>query len=79
MPGMKALIQEAETNLAALEARLAASKYEIKCSDLLAELERMSDRIGRAWGVVNHLKAVKDAEVCMCRVFALVRPERAAE
>ena len=61
-PGMKALIEEAEGALAKLEARLTKDKYEINCVDFLAELERMSDRIGRAWGVVNHLKAVKDTE-----------------
>jgi len=62
MPGMKALIEEAETALAALEARLVANNYEIRCTELLADLERMSDRVGRAWGVVNHLKAVRDNE-----------------
>jgi hypothetical protein len=61
-PGMKALIEEAEGSLASLEARLAKDNYEINCVEFLAELERMSDRIGRAWGVVNHLKAVKDTE-----------------
>lgn len=61
-PGMKMLIGEAEAALAALEVRLVKDKYEIKCTEFLSELERMSDRIGRAWGVVNHLKAVKDTE-----------------
>ena len=61
-PGMKALIKDAEGALAALETRLAENNYEIDCKEFLFELERMSDRIGRAWGVVNHLKAVKDTE-----------------
>jgi len=70
-PGMKALIGEAETALGALEARLVKDNYEIKCSEFLAELERMSDRIGRAWGVVNHLKAVKDTEALRNAVEAV--------
>ena len=60
--GMKMLIEEAEGALAALEARLVKDNYEINCKEFLFELERMSDRIGRAWGVINHLKAVKDTE-----------------
>jgi len=60
--GMKMLIEEAEGALAALEARLVKDNYEINCKEFLFELERMSDRIGRSWGVINHLKAVKDTE-----------------
>ena len=71
MPGMKALILEAETTLALLEARLVQNKYDIKCAELLSELERMSDRIGRAWGVVNHLKGVKDNEALRNAVEAV--------
>ena len=71
LPGMKALIEEAEASLASLEARLAKDNYEISCNEFLAELERMSDRIGRAWGVVNHLKAVKDTEALRNAVEAV--------
>lgn len=71
LPGMKALIEDAEAALSSLEARLTKDDYEINCADFLAELERMSDRIGRAWGVVNHLKAVKDTEALRNAVEAV--------
>jgi oligopeptidase A len=71
MPGMKALIEDAEAALGALETRLAENNYQIECTELLAGLERMSDRIGRAWGVVNHLKAVKDTEALRNAVEAV--------
>lgn len=71
LPGMKTLIEDAEAALASLEARLARSDYKIECTQLLADLERMSDRIGRAWGVVNHLKGVKDTEALRNAVEAV--------
>jgi oligopeptidase A len=46
-------------------------------SGLVEPLERISDRLGRPWGVVSHLKAVRDSEALRTAVET-VQPEKVA-
>ena len=46
-------------------------------SGLVEPLERISDRLGRTWGVVSHLKAVRDSEALRAAVET-VQPEKVA-
>lgn len=57
VPGMKQVLAELEAELAALEADVAPT-----WEGLVQPLERLSDRLSFSWGVVQHLKAVKDSE-----------------
>ena len=60
VPAIKELVEESRNNLKALEADLANGV--VPASDLFGRVERLGDKVGRAWGVVNHLKGVKDTE-----------------
>ena len=60
LPAMQELIKDAEGSLAKLEARLKESGYQMKCSEFLGEVEKLSDHVERSWGVVQHLKGVRD-------------------
>lgn len=73
VPGIKALIQQSEKNLSNLESDL-SSGVKISAADLIMRVERMSDKVGRSWGIVNHLKAVKDTEPLRTAVEA-VQPD----
>ena len=42
---------------------------------LVEPLERIGDRLGRVWGLVSHLKAVKDSEA-LRKAYEEVQPER---
>ncbi|KAJ1473358.1 hypothetical protein T484DRAFT_1836536 [Baffinella frigidus] len=45
--------------LAALEADLEKKAFVMSTAELLPLLEKMTDHLGRSWGIVSHLKAVK--------------------
>lgn len=57
MPGIKALLTQLGKEIDALESNVSAT-----WEGLINPLERISDRLGRAWGTISHLKAVKDNE-----------------
>lgn len=57
-PGMRALLEQAEARLVALEEAHSVAGVDT----LLADLEAVGDPVFRAWGVVSHLKGVKDTE-----------------
>jgi len=56
-PGIRALLAQLESELARLEAGLVPS-----WPGLIDPLERISDRLDRAWGVVSHLMGVRNSE-----------------
>lgn len=51
MPGIREVLADLSSNLDALEAGIAPT-----WEGLAEPLERMTDRLSRAWGVVSHLK-----------------------
>ena len=57
VPGIRALLETLEGELAALE-----SDLEPTWSGLVERLEAMSDRLGYAWGLVGHLMGVKNSD-----------------
>ena len=57
VPGIKALLTQLGQEIDDLEQNVTAS-----WQGLLNPLERISDRLSRAWGTISHLKAVKDSE-----------------
>ena len=57
MPGIRALLAELHAEVDRLEASVEPS-----WEGLVQPLERIVDRLSRAWGTVSHLKAVKDTE-----------------
>ena len=59
VPGMKALLEEASATLDEIEA---AATADPAWETLADPLERLMDRLGRAWGSVTHLKAVQDTK-----------------
>uniref|UniRef100_A0A7S1TKL9 oligopeptidase A n=1 Tax=Erythrolobus australicus TaxID=1077150 RepID=A0A7S1TKL9_9RHOD len=62
-PAIGALLKSLEARLSELEANLearAASGAPAVWDELVLPLEALGDELGRAWGAVNHLKAVKD-------------------
>eukprot|EP00184_Porphyridium_aerugineum_P005503 CAMPEP_0184694466 /NCGR_PEP_ID=MMETSP0313-20130426/2414_1 /TAXON_ID=2792 /ORGANISM="Porphyridium aerugineum, Strain SAG 1380-2" /LENGTH=730 /DNA_ID=CAMNT_0027152761 /DNA_START=267 /DNA_END=2459 /DNA_ORIENTATION=+ len=64
-PAIEHTLAYAESQIAALETSL-QSKLDNKQSpsllDLIQPLEKIQDRLGRVWGTVTHLKAVKDSD-----------------
>ena len=57
VPGIKSLLEDLHRELDVLEASV-----EPTWPGLVEPLERIVDRISRAWGTVTHLKAVQDTE-----------------
>ena len=55
-PAIAALLDEARATVSTLEAPDAPSNWD----DFVLPLERVTERLGRAWGVVGHLNAVVD-------------------
>ena len=55
-PGISQLLHEARATVAALEAPDAPSSWD----GFVTPLEQVTERLGRAWGVVGHLNAVVD-------------------
>lgn len=56
-PGIRAVLQQLENDLAELERTVQPT-----WSGLVEPLEKIVDRLSVVWGVVNHLKSVKDSE-----------------
>lgn len=56
-PGIKALLAQLGQEIDDLEHSVSAT-----WQGLIDPLERISDRLSRAWGTISHLKAVKDNE-----------------
>jgi oligopeptidase A len=57
VPAIRQLLEETSSEIDALE-----KNVEPTWGGLVEPLERIVDRLGRAWGTVSHLKAVKDTE-----------------
>ncbi|TDI39575.1 MAG: M3 family peptidase [Acidobacteria bacterium] len=57
VPGIRALLEEVEAMLAELEAK-GTSSWE----GIVEPLERMHDRLGFGWGLVEHLLSVKNSD-----------------
>lgn len=70
VPGIRSLLEQLHKELDDLEANVQPT-WE-GCVD---PLERIVDRISRAWGTVSHLKAVKDSEA-LRKAVEEVQPER---
>ncbi|KAF3795877.1 Organellar oligopeptidase A [Nymphaea thermarum] len=69
-PGIRAILKELENELAALE-----ENVEPSWEKLVVPLEKIIDRITIAWGIVNHLKSVKDSSE-MRTAIEEVQPEK---
>lgn len=62
VPGVDAVIDECEAKLDALEARITAKgTAPLSSSELISELDVLTDRLVISWGAVGHLKSVKDS------------------
>lgn len=72
VPGMRILLQELSQDLDHLE-----SNADATWESLVVPLEKITDRLGRAWGTVSHLKAVKDTEE-LRKAVEEVQPEKVA-
>ena len=70
VPGIKHLLEETHAAIDELE-----KNVEPTWPGLVEPLEKIVDRIGRAWGTVSHLKAVKDSEALRAAVEE-VQPEK---
>lgn len=70
VPGIRALLAELHAEIDALE-RSVQPTWE----GLVEPVERVVDRISRAWGTVSHLKAVKDSEE-LRKAVEEVQPEK---
>jgi len=70
VPGIRSLLADLEGELSQLEASVTPT-----WSGLVEPLERISDLLGRTWGVVGHLKAVKDSEE-LRKAVDEVQPEK---
>ena len=57
VPGIQALLKQVAAEIDSLEQNVSAS-----WEGLVEPLERIADRMSRAWGTVTHLKAVRDSE-----------------
>ena len=81
VPGIRALLSEIGASLDELEktaAEIASAKDGSRVwPEVVEPLERLTDRLGRAWGSVTHLKAVKDSPELRAAVEE-VQPERVA-
>eukprot|EP00899_Mesostigma_viride_P011212 jgi/Mesvir1/20091/Mv13335-RA.1 len=72
VPAMKYLLTELGEELAQLENNVQPS-----WDSLAHPLEKIGDKLGIAWGVVGHLKAVKDTEA-LRKAVEEVQPEKVA-
>ena len=70
VPGIKALLDQLNDELTQLEASVDPT-----WSGLVEPIERIVDRLGRAWGTVSHLKAVRDSEE-LRKAVEEIQPER---
>lgn len=72
VPGMRALLKQLHAEIDALEASV-----EPTWEGLVQPLEKLTDKHSRAWGVVTHLKGVKDSPELRAAVEE-VQPENVA-
>lgn len=72
VPGIRSLLQQLEGDLLKLESNVEPSWH-----GLVEPLEKIVDRLNVAWGVVSHLKAVKDSNELRAAVEE-VQPEKVA-
>ena len=70
VPAIRQLLDETNGAIDALE-----KNVEPTWVGLVEPLERIADRLGRAWGTVSHLKAVKDTEA-LRKAVEEVQPEK---
>ena len=70
VPGIKALLAQMHREIDELEGSVQPT-----WEGVVEPLERIMDRLGRAWGTVSHLKAVRDSEDLRAAVEE-VQPEK---
>lgn len=70
VPAIRQLLEETNSAIDSLE-----ENVEPTWAGLVEPLEKIVDRIGRAWGTVSHLKAVKDTEA-LRKAVEEVQPEK---
>ena len=70
VPAIRQLLDETNKAIDELEANVTPT-----WPGLVEPLERIMDRLGRAWGTVSHLKAVKDTEA-LRKAVEEVQPEK---
>ncbi len=70
VPGIRHLLEETNAAIDELE-----QNVEPTWGALVEPLEKIVDRLGRAWGTVSHLKAVKDTEA-LRKAVEEVQPEK---
>jgi oligopeptidase A len=69
VPAMRQLLAELETELQRLE-----SQVQPTWEGLVEPIERLSDRLGVAWGIVGHLMGVKNSDT-LRQAYQTVQPE----
>lgn len=69
VPGITSLLEQMHKEIDTLEANVQPNWTVVEA------VERMTDRLGRAWGTVSHLKAVKDNED-LRKAVEEVQPEK---
>ena len=69
VPGIKSLLEDLHREIDELEVNVQPT-----WTGLVEPLERITDRLGRAWGTVGHLKAVQDSEALRA-AYEEVQPE----
>ncbi|KAL4854352.1 putative cytosolic oligopeptidase A [Chlorella vulgaris] len=74
VPGISALLADLHAQLDALE-RSISEQSEPTWATVVEPLERIVDKISRAWGTVSHLKAVRDTPE-LRKAVEEVQPER---
>ncbi|GAB4814977.1 hypothetical protein N2152v2_002023 [Parachlorella kessleri] len=72
VPGIRALLAQLNSELDGLE-----TSVEPSWEGLVEPVERLVDRLSRAWGTVSHLKAVRDSEE-LRKAVEEVQPEKVA-
>jgi oligopeptidase A len=77
VPGIRHVLAESERELEELEKGLQGLGEGVTVSFLLPALERLTDRIGKTWGICTHLKGVKDSEP-LRKAVEEVQPEKVA-
>ena len=75
VPGIRSLLEQLDSDITTLEAKLSSSGSSATYQDVVVPLERVSDALGRTWGVVSHLKACRDNEP-LRKAVDEVQPEK---
>jgi oligopeptidase A len=77
VPGVRHVLAESERELQELEKSLEGLGAGVTVQFLLPALEKLTDRLGKTWGICTHLKAVKDSEQ-MRKAIEEVQPDKVA-